>query len=132
MAAAFSSPVRESTKALTQPRNCVSLRLRNLVICTSFGDMLAQGGLDLLRVQLFPAVQASQNPFDDLLGLVLAIIFQEAVVKMFSDQGVVDLRFFVVILQFRKIYHAILARILGLPVNLEHDLIGLKSHSYEV
>src|SRR5205807_6967291 len=46
---------------LTHPRNCGSLRLRNLVICTSVGDMLAQGGFDLLRIQLFPFVQTRQN-----------------------------------------------------------------------
>jgi hypothetical protein len=49
---------------------------------------------------------------------------------MFARERVVDLGFFVVILQLRKIDHAILAGVFGFFINLEHHLVGLKEHTY--
>src|SRR5437763_14973215 len=47
---------------------------------------------------------------------------------MLARHRVVDLRLLVVVLQLREIHHAILARVLGLFINLEHHLVGLKQH----
>jgi hypothetical protein len=47
---------------------------------------------------------------------------------MLSGKRVVDFALFVVVLEFGKVADPVLSRVLGLPINLEHDLIGFKQH----
>src|SRR3984957_7785284 len=119
MAAAFNSPESTSTKALTQPRNCGSVRLAWRVICTGLsGAVLAQGAFHVLRPDLLAVVQACHAGGDNFLGLFLAVVLDEAVAKVLAVERVVDLGFLVVILQFGKVNDPLFAGILGLPIDL--------------
>ena len=90
--------------------------------------MLAERTLDFLRLEAFAVVQAIEECLDDLLGFVLAEILDKSIVKMLSGQRVVDLGFFVMILQFGKVADPVSAGILGLAIDLEHHLVGLEQH----
>ena len=90
--------------------------------------MVAERALDFPGFQAFAVVQAPQQRGDDFLGFILLEILDEAVEEMLSGERVVDLALFVVVLEFGKVSDAVLPRVLGLPIDFEHDLVGFKQH----
>ena len=83
---------------------------------------------DFLGIDPFAAVHPTEKRIDNLLGLVLAEVLNKTIEKMLTGKGAIDLGLFVVILQLGVIDDAISAGVLGLLVDLEHHLIGLKQH----
>ena len=73
-------------------------------------------------------IHASEEGVDDLFGFILAEILDEAIEDVLTGHGVIDLGLFVVVLQFGEVDDAVLARVLGLFINLEHYLVGFKQH----
>jgi hypothetical protein len=49
---------------------------------------------------------------------------------MLAGHGAVDFRFFVVVLELGEVHNPVLARVRGLLVDFEHDLVGFKCHGY--
>ena len=94
--------------------------------------MIAERALDFLGIDGFAVVQAAEQGRDNLFGFLFAEVLDETIEKMLSGEGVIDLAFFIVILQLGKVDDPVLPRILGLAVDFEHHLIGLKQHSFEI
>jgi hypothetical protein len=90
--------------------------------------VVAERALDFLGIQTLAVIEAPQQGSDNFLGFILAKVLDETVEKMLSGQRVIDLALFVVVLEFGKVTDPVLLGVLGLPINLEHDLIGFKQH----
>ena len=93
--------------------------------------MLSERPLDILGCDALALVQPAKDSIDDFLGLVLPVILDEAVEKVFPRQRVVDLGFLVVILELGKVDNLVLARVFGFAIDLEHHFIRLEQHSFE-
>src|ERR1035438_10138759 len=91
-------------------------------------QVVAQRALDFPRVEALAIVQAVEDGFDDPLGVVLPLVLDETVEKVLPGKRAIDLRFLVVFLKLGEVDHPVPAGVLGLTVNLEHDLIRLKQH----
>jgi hypothetical protein len=47
---------------------------------------------------------------------------------MLASERMIDFALFVVVLEFGKVADPVLPRVFGLPIDLEHYLIGFKQH----
>src|SRR6516225_5433852 len=93
--------------------------------------MLSERPLDILGCDALALVQPAKDSVDDFLGLVLPVILDEAVEKVFPRQRVADLSFLVVILELGKVDNLVFARVFGFAIDLEHHFIRLEQHSFE-
>jgi len=93
--------------------------------------MIAEGAFNLDGSQPLAVVHSGEQRFDDLLGLFLGQVLQEAVKDVLAGHGAVDLGLFVVVLQLSEVNDPITARVRGFAVYLKHRFLGLEDHKRE-